>query len=381
MIAIAKKELKRVFKERGTLFWLIGLPILFIVIFAMIFSNISNNTFKVHYTDLDQSSLSKQLITQFNSINGFDLVKESDQQGTIKQIKQGKLSTYIVIPKGFANTLMSGQQAQIHFYYDGTSQSAQAVQPVRQVLTSIISQFQQNKLQQSLRQANMTNQQIKQLLQSPIKIDDKEQKGSAVNAITQIVPGYTVMFVFFIIISISRAFIKDRESGMLSRLMSTPMTRFDYLLGMWIPYIIMTLIQVVVLFGFGHFVYHLNIGNLPAIILVTLVMSLFATSLGLVVSFLSKSEQLAVGITQIITMGGAVLGGLWFPLDLLPPFIQKIALFIPQYWAQKAYVTIMARDGHLVNVLPSIGILSLFTVICIIISLLSYKQFYKGAIN
>src|SRR5690625_2297314 len=51
--------------------------------------------------------------------------------------------------------------------------------------------------------------------------------------IVSIVPGYTVMFVFFIIISMGTSFIKDRDTGLIARLASTPLPPMQYLLGKW----------------------------------------------------------------------------------------------------------------------------------------------------
>src|SRR5690625_1999023 len=74
--------------------------------------------------------------------------------------------------------------------------------------------------------------------------------------ILSIVPGYTVMFVFFIMITMVSAFLKDRDQGMTARMASTPLAPQFYLLGKWIPYIFIVWVQILILIVFGKLVYH-----------------------------------------------------------------------------------------------------------------------------
>src|SRR5699024_5630288 len=75
--------------------------------------------------------------------------------------------------------------------------------------------------------------------------------------IVSIVPVYTVMYVFFIIISICSTILQDKNQCMIGRLASTPLTRFEYLMGKWFPYMIVVMIQIVILFVFGKLVYNI----------------------------------------------------------------------------------------------------------------------------
>lgn len=169
-------------------------------------------------------------------------------------------------------------------------------------------------------------------------------------AIAQIVPGYTVMFVFFIMISMVQCFLRDRESGMLARLRSTLMPPLHFLLGMWLPHVVVLLIQSTVLLGFGYAVYDLQLGNIPAVIAIVLALAICATGLGLALSMIASSLNAAIAVVQIIAMGGAVLGGLWFPFEMLPKAVQTIGQFTPQYWGlQGLQSAIVDGSGFNVN--------------------------------
>ncbi|GAB1779142.1 MULTISPECIES: ABC transporter permease [Priestia] len=375
---ILKKEIKRMGKQKAIYFWTFGLPILFIVVFSSIFGN-TNYSFNIHFVDQDHSEASNTFLKSIDKIDSFDTKKEVSVKNAVKQLSDGKIQTLIVIPKGFGDSLSRGNQTSVHFYYDGTQGEAQAVAPVKSLLDNLSNGYREHKIEQIVSMQTKDSQKTKDMLASPLQIQDKKIIAKKVNAVTQIVPGYTVMFVFFIIITMARTFMQDRESGMLSRLFSTPMNRFHYMIGMWIPNVILVLVQITVLLTFGHFVYNLHIGNFGAIALLSVLLSLAGTSLGLLVAFVAKSEQMAIGITQLVTLGGAALGGLWVPLELMPKAIQTTAHFLPQYWAHKAFMDIMARGRDIAHIVPALLYLGIFTLICISLAAVAYKGFVKGA--
>ncbi|MGL4820198.1 MAG: ABC transporter permease, partial [Bacilli bacterium] len=67
-------------------------------------------------------------------------------------------------------------------------------------------------------------------------------------------------------------------------------------------------------------------------------LALFVTSLGLVFTFIIPSRNGVMAAVQIFVLGGAALGGLWFPVELFPEFLQKAAQLIPQYWFKQGLV-------------------------------------------
>lgn len=377
---IVRFELKKIFKQKSMIFWTFILPILFIVLFASIFGNMEYS-FDVHYMDQDKSPASKDFIKHISSVDGFNVLKETDKEKVLSDIKNGKTTTFITIPKGFGSDIENGNQTNLDFYFDGTKDASQSVQPVRSVISNILNGYREGKLEGVMQSQFQDQSKVNQILSPPIDLKENEITVKKINAVTQIVPGYAVMFVFFIVITMARSFSQHRESGMLARLSSTPMNRVHYVIGMWIPNVILVMIQIGVLLYFGYLVYHITLGNIFALSILAFILALAVTSLGLFISFSAKTEQLALGITQILTLGGAALGGLWFPLDLMPGIIQKIAHVIPQYWAQKGFVGIMARGYGLTDILPSLLFLGAFTIICLTLSVLTYKHFMKGAVS
>jgi ABC-2 type transport system permease protein len=380
MKSIMIKELKLLVKEKGNFFFLIILPILFIIVFGSIFGNIDDVSLTIHYVDQDQSPASKDFLHHLDQIKGIQ-VKEihSSVHEQVKQIKKGKLSSLLVIPKGFYHSLQTGDQVSVPFYHDAANNAASA--PIQAILNSVANQYREYKLSSTLASMGKTDTEITHILQSPIQIKEMKENAVHIHAIEQIVPGYTVMFVFFIILVMMRSFLREKESGMVSRLRSTPMNPLEYLMGMWIPAIISVLIQCTILLTFGHFVYDLHLGDLGAISMIILCLSICGTGLGLAVSFLIKGENQGRGITMLITLGGAALGGIWVPYDMLPSMIQTIAHYTPQFWAQKGLQDVITRGAHLNDIWSTLIVLLTFGIGGLLIGLLRFKSFLRSAAN
>ena len=377
--SMARKEIVLMLKEKGLFFWLIGMPILFIVLFGSVLNKVDDATITVRYVDLDQSEISRQFIETIGKIEGFELKTDTSRtvEEQIEQIREGKQSSLVVVPKGFGENLASGRQATVTLYRDAASDTS--VAPIRAVLQNIALQYREQKLSGALARTGIGEAEVKQILLEPVHIEEAKENGTSFNMVAQVVPGYTVMFVFFIMINMVRRFLQDRDSGMIARLASTKMDAHVYLIGMWIPNVLAVLLQCVVLLAFGHYVYRLPLGDLTAISAIIAALALCGTAFGLALAVTSRSENQGNAITQVIALGGALFGGLWFPLDFLPETMRMIARITPQFWAQKALQDVMVRSADLSLVWPSIAVLTGFAAAALLLALWRFRRFVRTA--
>jgi ABC-2 type transport system permease protein len=378
--SIIRKELQVLVKEKGTFFWLFLLPILFIMMFASIFGNMSSKL-TIQYYDADHTAESTAYVNVLKKIQGIELKTDTETsiEVQIQQIKDGKNTSLLVIPKGYSDLQKNNQQAVLQFYRDSTADTA--VAPILAVLSNVSNGFRENKLQSGLLAAGKNQSEVTQLLLPPLTVKQNMENAAKTDAVTQYVPGYTVMFVFFILITMVRTFIKDKESGMLARLRSTPLKPYQYLIGMWIPNILVVVIQCATLLTFGKVVYNLQLGDMSAIAAIVIGLAICATGIGLALSMLVKSENQGTAFTQIITMGGAVVGGLWFPYEMMPAFAQAIGKLSPQHWAQKGFQDVMVRSAHISDIWLTLAVLVAYGVIGLLIASLRFKSFLHSSSN
>ncbi|MBW7885647.1 MAG: ABC transporter permease [Caldilineaceae bacterium] len=173
------------------------------------------------------------------------------------------------------------------------------------------------------------------------------------NTLQQTIPGYTVMFVYFLIGTVAASVRMERNSGMLRRLLATPATRSAVLGGKTLATLLIGVLQVAVLFAIGAVVFGLKLGNdLTALLILTVAVVLSAVCIGLA----AAAYRVERGITLPLIVA-ALLAGCAFPVDWLPSFLRTVNLVLPQTWAMQGYQDIITRGLGFADILPETGVL------------------------
>lgn len=142
---------------------------------------------------------------------------------------------------------------------------------------------------------------------------------------------------------------------------------------------VIVLIQIAVLFGFGVLVYDLPLGDPLGLIILSLSLAFIVTGWGMALAVLVKTENMGIALTQIIALGGAMLGGLWLPVDLMPDFMQTISKLLPQYWAIEGYKEIILEGGATLDVLFNILIMVIAGIAGGLIAIAAYPRFLRSS--
>jgi len=142
------------------------------------------------------------------------------------------------------------------------------------------------------------------------------------------------------------------------------MPRSALLLGKLLPYYLVNLIQVALMFAVGRLVFGMNLGSSPlALTMVTLATAAAATGLGLLVAALGKTTSQISGISTLLALTLAAVGGMMVPTFVMPDFMQTIAKISPHYWALSGYQDVIVRGLGVQAVLPETGVLLGFAVV------------------
>ncbi|MCS6866075.1 MAG: ABC transporter permease [Gemmataceae bacterium] len=177
-----------------------------------------------------------------------------------------------------------------------------------------------------------------------------------------LVPSYTVMFAFFLVLSVGWLFVSERKHGTLIRLRAAPLTRSQILLGKLLPCLCVSLVQGFFLLAAGRILFGMTWGARPEL-LVPLVVSTSIAAVGLAVlaaSVARTETQVAVYGTLLVLILGGISGSL-MPRDLMPEQMKTISLVTPQAWALEAYAQLLASPQPDVGVVfTSCGVLWAF---------------------
>ncbi len=410
--SMTKKDLAVFFKDRSAWLWLFILPVVFILIFAGLSSRSQNSSSSGEQTDertvlpvvnLDQEGdIAKQFIEDLGKSGGYRTVLYSQADAEFA-VAKAKMGHYLLIPADFSSSLSQGKPVNLTLvtHPNAPSESTQSMletilgvahsaslelqilDGIRQMGAMQASSSQADQAFNAERVLTQAKSQFEQSRQTPlVAIVQTTPKSEAKLVLPKfdlsqtIVPGMAVLFVFLAAQTVARAIFEERKSGSLRRLVAAPLSRWQILAGKMLPILILTLVQIGIIFGAGSLILPavgfgtLGIGKDPLAWLVTsIMMAVCATSLGIFIASLAKTEAQVTGLSNALLWIAGLLGGALVPVFIIQsiPTLNILTRFVPHYWATTAYYDILARGKNLIDVLPSLGVLLLFSVVFFII--------------
>jgi ABC-2 type transport system permease protein len=189
------------------------------------------------------------------------------------------------------------------------------------------------------------------------------------------VPGNSVLFGFFLALTVALSFVEERKSGTWRRLLAAPVRRPVVLLAKLVPFFLVGLIQMGFLFGLGALAFGMSVaGSFTALVLLTCAVVFCATALGLLIASFGGTEKQVGGIGSICILVMGLLGGAMVPRLIMPETMQQIGLLTPHAWALEGYYDVLIREGTTVrDVLPSILAVTGFGVVFSAIGALIFR--------
>lgn len=177
------------------------------------------------------------------------------------------------------------------------------------------------------------------------------------SATEQNVPAYTIFGVFFIMLTLASGIHKEKADGTFQRLLAAPLSKTALLMGKLLPYHLVNLIQIALMFSIGVFVFHMNLGNFPALLIVSISLSIAANGLGLLVAAFSHTYAQVNGFSVLLAVTLSALGGMMVPAFIMPDTLKTLSLFTPHAWALTAYHDIIIRGLSVKDILAESAVL------------------------
>jgi len=186
--------------------------------------------------------------------------------------------------------------------------------------------------------------------------------------------GQMVTWVFIPLIGISAVLVYERQRGTLRRLLTTPTGKGTYLIGIILGHVFWALVQMTLLVMFGALVMKVNWASNPAALAVIFIAStLSAAALGTMLGTFVKTESQASGLSIMLGMVMALLGGCWYPIELFPQAVRNLVKVLPTTWAMQGMLDIIVRGQGVFGILPIAIILLGFATVFFIIGILRFR--------
>jgi ABC-2 type transport system permease protein len=186
--------------------------------------------------------------------------------------------------------------------------------------------------------------------------------------------GQLITWVFIPLIALSELFAYERQKGTLRRILTTPTRKATYLFGTIFGQVVFALAQMSLLVGFGSLVMKLNWGHdLGGLAVMLLAAALAAAAMGTMLGTFVKTPGQANGLSIMLGMVMALMGGCWYPLEMFPKVVQNIVKVLPTTWAMQGLLDLVLRGQGLTAILPEAGILLGFAAVFFVIGIWRFK--------
>jgi ABC-2 type transport system permease protein len=370
ILPIVRKEFRQIIRDNRILGVLLFFPALMLFAFGYALNFDVKNTRMAVY-DEDRSSASRDFIQQFFTSEYFVKVQTLSNKAEINDLLDGEqVRVVLVVPSSFSKDIQRGKSASVQVIVDGANSNAAAT--VLGYINAMIQQYSLKIMAESF--MRMGGQQVT----LPIDFQPRVWYNPELKSAKFLVPGL-IAFILMVttVISTALAVVRERELGTMEQIMVSPIKPIELILGKTIPYIIISLIATAVILLFGYVLFDVSIkGSILLLSIVTLLFLVGGLGVGMLISTLVETQQLAFMIAVIVSMLPTfILSGFVFPIRNMPVIIQGVTYLIPARYFLVALRAIILKGAGLSAFWDQAIFLTIYAVVMIGISSLRMRKF------
>jgi ABC-2 type transport system permease protein len=373
---LAHKDLQQTVRDKLSFVFILVMPLAFTLFFGLLFgANSSVDKLPLAVWDADGGAAATQLVAALGRSDVVRVVVKSGDE--IEQwMADERAAAGLIIPAGYSQAVADGEQADLTIVStQGNSGAMTAASEIRtiagdQVTVEMASRAAAEAIwatrsarsgaadQVVSESAAKARPVVEQALASPAATTMVVEAGAAANqtpsGFVLSSPGMMVNFILFSLMTAGIALIVERQNGTLQRLMTTRLRRWQLIGGKAAGMFLLTFAQQVILIAVAQLFFGVDYLRDPAALLLMMVsLSLVASTLGLLLAAVLKSEQALIATTVLVSMAVAALSGAWFPLEIAGQGFQTVGHMLPTAWILDGLRGIVVRGFDVADVLPA----------------------------
>ena len=338
-------SLKTFSREKSVMFFAIAFPIILILVFGTIFLHQDTVSFDLHVQDLDQTNLSAQLVKALELNGKFRITTVDPALNATRYAEDKKVNLVLVIPGGYEHAfvrrlgLVGGvpnaafrdpnASVTVTYIYDASASSTSTkIQLLRSGFAAV--------------NQGMSGQ-------PPfIRAAETSRLTKKYRFIEFFVPGIIAMSVMTS--SLSGAVNTNaelRQKGVIRKLSTTPITRTDWILSNILYQFVLAVLSTTAILVVSYAVFGVRL-QINAWLFVFIVLEVFAFGgIGMILTRVANEAESATAAANFIMFPMMFLSGSFFPLEMMPGFLQTIARILPLYYVNEGLRAAMVLVDHM----------------------------------
>ena len=346
-IYLIAKEIKMLFKDKNFYIWVLFLPLIFLFVFSKMGTGGTKQ--KIFVKDNAGNSLSISFIQKLSG--DFKIVGDKKNIPVVEISEEfnfdekGKTNVKVVLPQNFS------KEKEIYLKIA--------------IYRALAEVFADKKL-------NIENPLCFMALKK-----EKDKLLGIPWGIRHFLPAVVLMFILFNVLTKGiEKFYQYEESGLIQRFAVAPSGYKGLVLFFLFYPVILALLSVFIIFLFGIFIFGFKTTFYSGVVLflVFILFAIFSSSLSLLLFSIFKKKEAAVGMGIMLANILCALGGLWWPLEIAPPFFRKLGLILPTGFTMKLIDKIIYYNLPLSSVVWGFAVLGIVSFAFVSLSLLVFAR-------
>ena len=379
-LAIAANNIRRMLRDRANIFFVFIFPMLLILVIGATFGG--GFKLQVGVVGGDDGRLAEELVVELSSREQVEVQRFDDREALLDAVERGQVNAGLVIPPGYDSLVTSGRTATLDFM----ARQDDLGQQMRSVVDAVAAD-QGSRLGAAVAISDLSGLPLDVTLAAA----DEAQASVPGVTVTRTVLGeqlfspnlgrfdlgaaqQLLLFTFLTSLAASAALIQTRQWGVSRRMLSTPTSTGQILLGEASGRFGVALVQSVFIMLGSLVVFGVNWGDPLGAIAIVVVFSLVGSGAGMLMGAAFKNDQQAGSLGVFLGLGLAALGGCMVPLEIFSDTMQHVAHITPHAWALDGFAELVRRDGSLVDILPELGALAGFAAVLLLLATVRLRK-------
>ncbi|MCW3117089.1 MAG: type transporter [Chitinophagaceae bacterium] len=360
-ISFVRKEFYHIFRDRRTLFILLGMPVVQIVIFGFALTNEVKNS-NIAVFDDAKDAASASLINEIGNSRYFDIAQTVYAAWQIEEIfRRGKIKLVIVIPQNFESDLKHFNHAQVQLIADASDPNVAST--LTNYATAIIVDY-QNRITHDHKLPYTIDTGIRMLY-------NPQGKGAY-----SFVPGVMAMVLMLVCTMMTAiTVVREKEMGTMEVMLVSPVQPLKIIIAKAVPYLLLSAINVASILLLSVFVLDVPVnGSLLLLIAESVLFILTCLAFGLLISTVTDSQQTAMFISLTgMFLPTVMLSGFMFPVENMPLPLRVISNIVPAKWFYLIVKDVMIKGAGIETVWKETLVLAGMMVFLLTLAIRKFK--------
>lgn len=357
IIPIIRKEFIHIRRDFRTLIIIFIMPVAMLLMFGYAI-NMEIQNIDLAVIDRSQSPASRALVRAFQGSKFFtvrDFAGGESLAGALFQNRQARM--VLIIPQDFARTIASPVVTKVQALIDASDSNA--AQAMRNYADAILQTFNAGRG-----------------LAAPFEVQTTIQYNPTLKSTFFFVPGLVALILIMIsALLTSVAIVREKETGTMEQILVSPVRAREIVAGKVIPYILLAFMDGVIVLLVAHFWFKVPIiGSVALILGAALIYVFVALSLGLFISTMAHTQQVAMIVALITSMLPSImLSGFFFPIASMPKVLQWLTYVVPAKYFLIVLRGIMLKGNTLMHIGTPLMVLLGMGIVFMLVSTKKFK--------